>query len=111
MKLKQLALRSGRWEAAVAPDFGANLTKLAYDGFPILRSPEREEELLSKSRYVYGNPLLLPPNRTKDGSFCFEGRSYSLPVNEPERSNHLHGLFTDAPFRVVKHTEIGRAHV
>ena len=30
MKLKQLALRSGRWEAAVAPDFGANLTKLAY---------------------------------------------------------------------------------
>ena len=38
MKLKQLALRSGRWEAAVAPDFGANLTKLAYDGFPILRS-------------------------------------------------------------------------
>ena len=53
MKLKQLALRSGRWEAAVAPDFGANLTKLAYDGFPILRSPEREEELLSKSRYVY----------------------------------------------------------
>ena len=104
MKLKQLALRSGRWEAAVAPDFGANLTKLAYDGFPILRSPEREEELLSKSRYVYGNPLLLPPNRTKDGSFCFEGRSYSLPVNEPERSNHLHGLFTDAPFHVVKHT-------
>ena len=45
MKLKQLALRSGRWEAAVAPDFGANLTKLAYDGFPILRSPEREDVL------------------------------------------------------------------
>ena len=90
MKLKQLALRSGRWEAAVAPDFGANLTKLAYDGFPILRSPEREEELLSKSRYVYGNPLLLPPNRTKDGSFCFEGRSYSLPVNEPEPVSYTH---------------------
>ena len=90
MKLKQLALRSGRWEAAVAPDFGANLTKLAYDGFPILRSPEREEELLSKSRYVYGNPLLLPPNRTKDGSFCFEGRSYSLPVNEQPSARPVH---------------------
>ena len=105
MNLKQLTLRAGSWEAAVSPDFGANLTTLIYRDFPILRSPKKAEDLLSKDRYVYGNPLLLPPNRVKDGKFLFEGKEYNLPINEPERGNHLHGLFTDAPFYVTKHTD------
>lgn len=65
MKLKQLALRSGRWEAAVAPDFGANLTKLAYDGFPILRSPEREEELLTRAAMSMEIPCCCRPTGQK----------------------------------------------
>lgn len=105
MSFKQLTLRAGAWKAAVSPDFGANLIGLSYENDPILRSPTREEDLRQKDRCLYGNPLLFPPNRVKDGIFCFEGQEYRLPVNEPQRGNHLHGLFIDAPFQVMEHTE------
>lgn len=105
MKLKQKILRAGAWEAAVSPDFGANLTALTYENDPVLRSPKNEEDLRKKDRFVYGNPLLFPPNRTKDGIFYFDGQEYRLPVNEPERGNHLHGLLFDAPFQILEHTQ------
>lgn len=65
MKLKQLALRSGRWEAAVAPDFGANLTKLAYDGFPILRSPNGRRSFCQRAAMSMEIPCCCRPTGQK----------------------------------------------
>ena len=45
-------------------------------------------------------PLLFPANRTANGRFTFEGRTYCLPINEPAFGNHLHGLMYNAPFSV-----------
>jgi len=37
--------------------------------------------------------LLIPwPNRLEDGSYEFAGRRHQVPLNEPERSNAIHGL-------------------
>ena len=83
------------------PDFGMNMISLRRNGKPVLREPE-SMELLQQSPYVYGIPLLFPANRTEGGQFTFEGKTYSLPLNEPERGNHIHGLLYDAPFRVTE---------
>lgn len=43
--------------------------------------------------------ILAPwPNRTGDGDFSWEGRRYQLALNEPDRSNAIHGLVRWLPW-------------
>ncbi len=102
MKTKMITLHNEKWKASVLPAWGANLIALSYCGEPILRTPPSLSLLDSDSPYLYGNPLLLPPNRTRDGKFTFEGQAYQLPINELEHRNHLHGQLYNAPFDVVE---------
>ena len=51
---------------------------------------------------VYGMPVLLPPNRIDGGRFRAAGREYRLPVNEPEKGNHLHGLLLNRAWRLER---------
>ena len=101
---KPLSLSCGDWLLEVYPNFGMNATRLSYRGEEILRTPEGLAELQEKP-YVFGTPLLFPANRTKGARFSFEGEEYTLPLNEPQRGNHLHGLMFDAPFEILEHTE------
>ena len=39
-----------------------------------------------------GQVLLPWPNRIEDGAYEFAGRSHTLPLDEPERRNAIHGL-------------------
>ena len=93
-------LSSGDWEAYVLPAFGANVIRLACQGREILRTPPDLAALVA-TPVVYGLPILLPPNRTADGRFSFDGRTWQLPLNEPARHNHLHGLVCSAAFAVT----------
>ena len=97
-------LTAGLWQAEILPDFGMNTIKLTCGGNPVLRSPETTEALAEKPSN-YGVPLLLPPNRTEDGRFCFDGKEYSLPINEPAFHNHIHGVVLRSRFRVTEQTE------
>ena len=97
-------LRCGAWQARIFPQFGMNLFSLRWQNRPVLREPD-SLEALAASPYLHGVPLLLPANRTKGGEFSFGGKTYRLPLNEPERGNHLHGLMFDAPFTVRNQTE------
>jgi aldose 1-epimerase len=46
--------------------------------------------------------LLIPwPNRIEDGMYDFDGRRYQLPIDEPERSNAIHGLVRWDAWQVV----------
>jgi aldose 1-epimerase len=47
------------------------------------------DEMSSSGR---GQVLAPWPNRLQDGSYEFGGRRHQLPLNEPERSNAIHGL-------------------
>lgn len=93
-------LNCGCWHADILPSFGANLIKLSYNGYDILRSPANMQELKS-SPYLFGSPLLFPANRVPDGKFSFDGCKYQLPINEPKCHNHIHGLLYNAPFKVI----------
>lgn len=88
-----LQVDSNGWLAEIAVNAGANMFRLRHkpDKLEILRSPSDLEELYSQPQ-MYGVPVLFPPNRIDAGKFIIGQQQYSLPVNEPELNNHLHGL-------------------
>jgi len=98
-----LRLSDGDWQAEVRPEFGMNVSALLWQNTPILRAPN-DTEALKNDPFLHGIPLLLPANRTKNGEFSFRDRNFSLPLNEPLRHNHIHGLMFDAPFVVTGQT-------
>lgn len=95
-----VCLQRGKWRAVVLTGFGMNPVLLRCQSQPVLREPA-DLDMLKQSPFLYGMPLLFPPNRTRDGKFAFDGVEYSLPINEPEWRNHLHGQYYDAPFQVI----------
>lgn len=99
-----IKLTHGDWYAEILPHFGMNAVTLRHFGRDILRHPRDIEELRS-SPYLFGTPLLFPANRTKGGRFFFDGNEFGLPLNEPTRNNHIHGLLYDAPFEVMTESE------
>ncbi len=99
-----IILKSGKWVAGVCPRLGGNLIYLLYNAKNILR-PLVDESQLDVDPYLQGSPILLPANRTFEGKFSFEGKDYSLPVNEPRTNSHLHGLVHRQPFSIVSQSE------
>ncbi|GAA3400907.1 aldose 1-epimerase [Paenibacillus hodogayensis] len=96
-------LQFGPYEAAVLPNIGGNLIAFRDKerGFAFIREPQGEEiEAFKKRPMVHGIPVLFPPNRYEDGAFSWNGATYRLPVNEPNRGNHLHGFYFDIPWEV-----------
>jgi len=50
----------------------------------------------------YGNPILFPfPNRIRDGRYRWEGKSYELPIGDPQKKNAIHGFAFASPWGVV----------
>lgn len=96
-------LRSASFEAKLLPRVGGNC--ISFDDlerrFRYLRTPS-EDDLDAFRSYParWGIPILFPPNRTADGRFTINGRSYRFPINEPENGNHLHGPFLTIPWKV-----------
>ena len=104
MTSKTYLLHNQEWSCAVCPGLGANILSLRHKAHPILREPETIPQLKG-APVLFGFPLLMPPNRTCNGSFTFEGAEYKLPVNEVAHNNHLHGLLHSAPFEVLSCSE------
>jgi len=75
-------------QRAVAVGVGAGLRTYSVGDRPLLDGYGADEVCTSGR-----GQLLVPwPNRIKDGSYAFDGRSHQLPLNEPERRNAIHGL-------------------
>lgn len=99
-----IILQHGQNTAWVCAQMGANCVRLQLGEAEVLRVPPQWEALCA-TPHVYGMPLLLPPNRIADGCFPWQGKTFYLPVNEPQRNNHLHGALADAPFQVLDRTQ------
>ena len=100
--LEAYTLSNALYEAVILPDYGANCIVLRdrRTGTQLFREPEGKHAL-EKSAYVYGLPILFPPNRVKDGTFTFGIKTYSLPINDAPRHSHIHGLFAKMRFEPV----------
>lgn len=98
-------LKSGKLEAAILPNIGANLIAFRdlEKDYQFLREPAVDEmEQFRTNPGVHGIPVLFPPNRYEDGKFLWDGKCYEFPVNEPKTGNHLHGFLHTIPWTVEK---------
>lgn len=75
------------WEGTVCPEAGGNLLRLTFRGQDMLR-PRPDP---CPDPFVFGAPLLFPANRTAQGRFSWEGRTYFLPVTEQASGANVHG--------------------
>ncbi len=98
-------LAGGAYSAAINLNRGANcisLRNFEYNA-KILREPNYSENL--DNPYLYGMPILYPVNRIENGSFIFENRKYSFPINEPKTNCHIHGFVHESQFNVLQVNE------
>lgn len=103
-----ITLRSGdgTYQVKIQPDRGANCLEFCHipSGISALRTYDPENFELDNP-FLYGTPLLFPPNRIKGGKFTYDGREYCLPINEESTGCFLHGTLHETPFEVVEATE------
>jgi aldose 1-epimerase len=84
---RQLELRRGGVRAVVT-EVGATLRALEVGGLGVLLGFPADGIPDASS-----GQLLIPfPNRIDRGRYAFHGRSLELPLDEPERTNAIHGL-------------------
>jgi aldose 1-epimerase len=84
---EQVELAFGE-QRAVVVGVGAGLRTYSAGGRPVIDGYDAGE-LCPSGR----GQLLIPwPNRIEDGRYEFDGRSFQLPLDEPERRNAIHGL-------------------
>ncbi|MCI8810266.1 MAG: aldose 1-epimerase [Oscillibacter sp.] len=99
-----IELAAGPWAACILPAFGMNTVSLSFYGKPILRAPPSLRKLEEDS-CAYGIPVLLPPNRTDQGRFTFDGICYQLPQNDQTLKCNLHGVLHQRPFTIMERTK------
>lgn len=106
MSINDIRLENNEYIAEFSSRYGGNCYRLFHKPSQkdLLRSPVSEQQL-NEEIYLYGNPILFPPNRTRGGRFTFEGREYVFPINEPQTGCHLHGELLKTPFLVETHTK------
>jgi aldose 1-epimerase len=91
--------------ASVLPSYGFNLYDLrlpvAGEVRPVI---DAAADWLENPRQAgrNGTPVLFPfPNRVRDAHYTFQGKSYTLPVNN--KPNAIHGFAIDAEWDVLEH--------
>lgn len=90
---KRIRFCTPEWSGVIALDSTGNMIRLTHrkTGMEILRFPDSDAALMLEPA-VYGIPLLLPPNRIRDGRFAVRDRTFRFPVNEKTTNCFLHGL-------------------
>ncbi|WP_062234504.1 aldose 1-epimerase [Fictibacillus sp. FJAT-27399] len=75
----EAAIRAGNeyLEVVLVPKWGSNLISLKWKkgNLELLRTPSTKEEYISKP-YLYGIPILFPPNRIDRGEFTYNQKTY-----------------------------------
>ncbi|MDQ1912015.1 aldose 1-epimerase [Paenibacillus sp. GD4] len=65
----------------------------------MLRTPASPAEM-KEQPVQFGTPILMPPNRIREGKFRFDGRDYQFDRNNPLTGNHIHGVIKSQPWTV-----------
>lgn len=102
---KAVVISFGKYRATLLPEIGGNLISFVDTerDYHFLREPQPEDMTAFKENpFAYGIPVLFPPNRYDNGTFTINNKTYTLPVNEQAKQNHLHGFFHSCPWEVAE---------
>ncbi|BBI35620.1 aldose 1-epimerase [Cohnella abietis] len=100
--------RNEELEVVLVPAWGSNLLSLRSisKSLDLLRFPQSREEY-EADPFMYGLPILFPPNRIADGKFEFNSKQYCFNINDPAEHNHTHGLLFDASWKLLRAEDEG----
>jgi aldose 1-epimerase len=97
---QQYSIHYGDYTAVIT-ELGAALRKLTYRGTDVIVDWDPNRPVPCTN-----GQLLVPyPNRIEDGSYTFEGTTYTLPIDEHGRNNAIHGYGYRAFWRLATLTE------
>ena len=100
--MRTVLLRCEPWEAEIVPDYAMNVIRLTYRGDPVLHSPDRLEQL-EQFPFLYGTPLLFPPDVMRENTFSFEGKSYTISyASRKYPLPPIHGRLYDATMTLLR---------
>lgn len=84
---QQVEIASGRYRATVV-EVGGGLRTLTADGVDLIDG-YGQQEMAPSAR---GQTLAPWPNRLHHGRYSWDGVEHTVPLNEPEQANAIHGL-------------------
>lgn len=100
--MNPVSLSCGDWKAVIVPEYAMNVIFLTFRDDPVLHGPAKPE-LLEKDPFIYGTPLLLPPDVMEKNTFFFDGKTYTLSYEARNgKLLALHGHLFDAPMIVTE---------
>ena len=82
----QYTIHAGEWRAVVT-ELGASLRTLEWRGTDIVVPFDPDKPMPCCNGWI----LAPYPNRVTDGRYTFEGTTYQMPIDEPDRHCSLHG--------------------
>ncbi|CAN5162579.1 aldose 1-epimerase family protein [soil metagenome] len=94
-----ILLQHGDWTATINP-VGAGLATLSKGDRAVIVAQDETGEL----PHFRGSVLVPWVNRLADGTYTFDGISYTVPINEPERQTALHGLGLEKTWDIDEQT-------
>ncbi len=83
---QQFSISHGDYEAVIT-ELGATMRKLTYKGEDLTVALGPDDLVTC----CHGQILIPFPNRIKGGEYTFEGKTYSLPIDEHDRNTAIHG--------------------
>ncbi|MGA0559867.1 aldose 1-epimerase [Larkinella sp. VNQ87] len=98
--------------ASILPAYGAVVRQLVLRNpapnpenrlLSLIRAPKSEQALLADE--THASALLFPfPSRIRHGIYGFQGEMYTLPMNEANQDNAIHGFLAGRPFELLGQT-------
>jgi len=98
-----ITLEKYGYKIALNEERGGSCIRICKNGVEMIRTPKEGD--YEKNPFIYGTPLLFPPNRISGAAFEFEGRSYRFPVSEPNTGCYAHGEMHHTPMQVENLTD------
>jgi len=98
-----LTLEGGGWTAALLPELGAAMARLAWRGQEVLVPLPAGAD----PNAVFAGAFVMAPwtNRLDGGRLPVGGLVHHLPVNRPADDTAIHGLARDRPFQVAERSD------
>ena len=86
---QQFSISHGDYEAVIT-ELGATMRKLTYKGEDLTVALGPDDLVTC----CHGQILIPFPNRIEGGEYTFEGKTYSLPIDEHDRNTAIHATDT-----------------
>ncbi|RAV14429.1 aldose 1-epimerase [Paenibacillus contaminans] len=96
-----VTLENDKLLISLCPSLGNNLYRMWDKAAEreILRVPAGPQALIDNPGH-FGTPLMMPPNRIRNGRFEYEGQAYQFDINTPN-GHHIHGFLRNHAWEVT----------